>query len=224
MKCYISKNKNLKLRNRIILRGYTAIELIVSLVIMMIMLGIVYSDYPRMNEIIYFNAKAHEVSAIVKSAQTYGASGGGDSKGAGVYVSLNTKNDIIEFSDITIPGLLSIDGLPMSNSYYDTDNDKITKHNYLPNQVQISRICIKTDSGVIDCTKNRLSITFNRPKLTATITDFSLKSGFGDEVNNFVAGYIELYHTRLKDGTNKKCIEVISVGQVNIKNSKCDTI
>ena len=225
-------NKYLKYKNLCKnYKGFTLVEVVVTVAIFSIIATITYTSYPNANNILSYNITVQEVVSRVKDAQIYGSSAGVDSvsgedyKGAGLFFETDTVNSkyITEFLDLAT--FISISGVKESNKYYDkplvtTDPDKIISQDAIKNNVIISKLCVKaTGVGIIDCSPAQLSVTYIRPDTQANITDMSEASA--GVKNFFDIGYIELKSNVIRSGENLRCIQVYKNGQVNVKKEAC---
>ena len=224
-------NKYLKYKNLCKnYKGFTLVEVVVTVAIFSIIATITYTSYPNANNILSYNITVQEVVSRVKDAQIYGSSAGVDSvsgedyKGAGLFFETDTVNSkyITEFLDLATK--ISDLAVKDSNKYYDdlsaANPDKISSQDSIKNNVIISKLCVKsTGAGIIDCSPAQLSVTYIRPDTQANITDMSEVSA--GVKNFFDIGYIELKSNVIRSGENLRCIQVYKNGQVNVKKEAC---
>jgi hypothetical protein len=187
-------------------------------------MSISFSQYPKMTQTIGFNTAVSDISYLIKNTQVSGSSrgdfGATDYAGEGVYFE-NGSTTVINFLDAIESGSSDAYAQGNSDKVY-TSNDKIIKENKMMNNVKISDICTKQESGsTISCAGSgadkKLSITFIRPSAQANISDLSQSSGV---YNFYDKGYIEFYQNGLS-GNDKKCIIIYKFGQIDLKNGKC---
>jgi prepilin-type N-terminal cleavage/methylation domain-containing protein len=195
------------------LHGFTLIEVIVTLAILAILMGITYSSYPRLSSVIAFNASVQEFVATFKAAQLYGSSSGGDSRGSGIYIDTSNPEFIREFNDNVIPNNYSDTGVLLSNKYYDNNvgNDtELTKLTQIKNSVAINKILVD------GANKTKVSITYIRPNTEAWIKDITE----ADPSIFYTKASIELRSKTLGDDY-LTCVTIYKNGQVDLKNSPC---
>ncbi len=218
-------------------KGFTLVEVVVTVAIFSIIATITYTSYPNANNILSYNITVQEVVSRVKDAQIYGSSAGVDSvsgedyKGAGLFFETDIVNSkyITEFLDLSTK--ISDLAVKDSNKYYDdlsaANPDKISSQDSIKNNVIISKLCVKsTGAGIIDCSPTQLSVTYIRPDTQANITNMVAEP---DTINNpnlsgkkaFDIGYIELKSNVIRSGENLRCIQVYKNGQVNVKKEAC---
>jgi prepilin-type N-terminal cleavage/methylation domain-containing protein len=209
----INTFKNIKIKNR----GFSLMEMLVTVTIFTIMMGLTFFNYPKLAQSLSFSNSAQEITGSLKTAQVNGSSRGGDYTGDGVYYEKG-KSYYTEFKDATT----TIDSFGTKRgdnlfSILTTPSDSEKKVE-IGNVIIIGDICVKNsvDSSKV-CGKNKLSITFSRPAVVANITDHSQTSS----VNNFYdKGYIELYKAGYA-GFDRKCVIVYKYGDIDLKNTPC---
>ncbi len=141
--------------------GYTLVELLVTLSIAMLLLGVISYNYGTFNDNIALSGSGQEVAIAIREAQVYGVNvrevsvGGGQFNSAyGIYVnpSANSTNYIV-FADTN------------KNKKYD-NGEQIESFN-LRNGVKFSALCNGVSCPLACATS--LSITFLRPNPDADI-------------------------------------------------------
>lgn len=181
-------------------QGFTLIELMVSIGIMMIMTAVLFSGYPESITRIGLANTAHKVSLLIREAQVRGSSIDSRSglnvvSGYGVYVNSAVTNSLILFSDFIDSA--SVARIPLGNGLYDQnpidEKDSLLK---LLQNFYISNLCVKNSSGlycnfihspsntdpvVTQTAINNLTISFNRPNPRPNIYINDLKTANYDE-------------------------------------------
>ena len=164
-----------KISSRI--RGFSLIEMVVTLAIFALLMSISFSAYPRMTQALGFNAAVSDTSYMIKETQISGTSRGdftGDGySGEGVYFDRTTEAKsfyIKTFLDKT--DTVDSFGESKSNKVYDSE-DQTLKDNKNINQVKIVDLCVGMEGQSKVCNKQELSITFIRPTAQANISDLS---------------------------------------------------
>ncbi len=173
-------------------RGFTLIELTVSMGVMAVILGISLSGGPQSIAMISLADNTYQTELLLREVQLKGSSINSLNNtygGAGLYFNRATSTVVLKFKDRAIPDpdrAISIgDGLYTSNPVEEKDSIfTTTNRNY------IGKLCVATTSpSVFYCnaennptipTINTLTVSFNRPKQTAhiyinnsTTTDFA---------------------------------------------------
>lgn len=215
-------------------KGFTLVELMVTVTIMMIMTAVVLFNYNRFNESTLLSTFAYDMSLTIRQAQVYGVA---VSETPGTGQSSVIGNDPLAYSGFSSPyGVYfdSTDGIATPFMLFaDIDKDgKYTASDGLPLQtykfqrgIKIKEICYTDSSGgtktcgsdlgagpTITKTATRLSVTFKRPDPEAKIVP--LDSG-GLQVGTNVSSAI-IYLENV-DGTLTRSIVVESTGQISVK-------
>ncbi len=215
-------NRNLRLR------GFSLVELMITVAIFAVLGVFIYSSYPRLNNILGFNLSVQDVTSRLKMAQIRGASMGGDYRGYGVYFSSDVSSNYLttSFFDKENESMNSL-GIQETNRYFYIDpadknnpvNDKIDIEDILRNSTIISDLCVKSVSSLKVCGKSSLSVSFVRPSTQANITDYT-EDTLGNK-NFFDVGYIELRTSKIESGGTYKCVQIYKNGQQSLLNGKC---
>lgn len=150
-------------------RGFTLVEMLVSLSIAGIIMSVVLFNYSTFTDELAVSSAAQEVAIAIRQAQTYGltvkevvASGGNFDSGYGVYFDKMADNYII-FADKN------------RNGYYDVGTDcgtslattECVEKIFLRNKVIIRQLC--SELGCPPNSSEYLHITFLRPNPDALI-------------------------------------------------------
>jgi len=213
MKYFTSKNK--RIRN---LKGFTFLELIVTLAMFGILSTILFIGYPKTNNILIFDKASYEIASIYKSAQVLGASRGGTARGDGVYTDITSnQNHIIEFLDNTDPNLPKDKGIPQSNRYYTSIFDTRVKDNYLTKNIFIESISLVNSANVRTDGLTRLSVVYVRPEQVAHITTGLGTPTFRTEYDKALVQIRSRTLTKL----NVKCLIIYKLGQISLEDGEC---
>lgn len=172
----VDRRKNYKLR------GFTMVELVISVAIIMLMSTVILVDYP--DSVIKLNLANlnHKMALLIREAQIRGSSV--DSRnstvaGYGVYVDLNNKKIATifnDFADSSIPvsnGIQIGDGLYSSESPLDETSSVIS----LRSKYTFSKLCVgngypflcNDDEGITGGPITSLTISFKRPNPKALV-------------------------------------------------------
>ena len=159
-------------------KGFTLVELLVSIGVMTIVLGIVYSGSPQSVMRLALSDNTYQGELFIREAQLQGSainSVSGTYGGAGVFFNLATSTHILKFKDRVIVNptrAINIgDGL-----YTTTPIDEKESVLTTTNRNTISTLCVATSSAdKLYCNNantppiNTLTISFIRPKQEAHI-------------------------------------------------------
>ena len=176
--------------------GFTLVELLVSISIIVVITAVVFLQGGQFNNTILLNNLAYEMALTVREAQVYGVSVKETNTNSfdasyGVYFETANNKSFISFADI------NKDGWYDSPEMFASSN--IKQGNY------ISDLCVYDSSGVCVST-NQLAIIFQRPDPDAII----LTSAGGTP-------YSGADITVSSPSGNKKVIKVTSVGQISVQ-------
>lgn len=176
--------------------GFSLIELLVSIAILVVVSGLVFFNQSGFNNSVLIENLAYEISLTIRQAQSYGlqsreAGTGTDDfmAGYGVYFSLATPDQIILYAD---------DGI--ENKVYDASSDTIIDTLKMTNGSQVVKLC--TSQNCVTSI-NTLDISFIRPNPTAYI--------------NTSNSYGEVYIRSLKN--EEKKVTINKIGQISIDST-----
>ena len=81
-------------------RGFSLLEVIVTLAILGMMAGLVLFNYPKLTQTLAFRNASDQLFFGLKSAQVTGSSRGGDYRGDGIFIDTTVSNsNFSEFQD-----------------------------------------------------------------------------------------------------------------------------
>ena len=165
-------------------KGFTLIELMVTITIMMIMTSVVLFNYNRFNETTLLSTFAYDLSLTIRQAQVYGA-GGRDSATNQSRIDVNSISNAnsgfksgygVHFDTTKTSFVMFLDGgiSPGIHDGADTDLDT-----YLFQRgINILKLCVPDGAGGETCGRS-LDITFLRPDPEATITINGVSTKYG---------------------------------------------
>ena len=197
-------------------KGFTLVELLVTITIFVILTGVVLFNQSQFNSTILLTNLAYDTALTVRQAQTYGINIKGFNGGTqfvpyGAHFETGTNNkSFILFADILYTDLDKT-AHPYSSitlSTCDTAKGCVSRYN-IQRGNYISKLEVLNSSGVTS-TVNKLDILFQRPNPDALIY------GHGSTGTSYVKATIYLTSS---DGSRSRRIEVQSNGLIQIDNS-----
>jgi type II secretory pathway pseudopilin PulG len=209
-------------------RGFTLVELMMSIGIMVLMTGTLLWKYPESTMKMNLATKTHQLSGLVREAQIRGSSVdsvNGSVGGYGIFIDLATSSQAVLFKDIIEDGLISLSGLGIGNGLYDMlpTNEAKSVIKLLP-KYSFKKICV-TDPG--DPTKflcndannpeiKTLTISFTRPSTSA---DIYIN---GSSVSSFSSACIQLYSPKSPEVGHVRSVQIYHSGMVTTSVTSCD--
>ncbi|MES3005217.1 MAG: type II secretion system protein [Patescibacteria group bacterium] len=157
------------------IKGFTLVEVLVSISIVTVMMVVVLYNYGRFTDRLALTAAGQEIAVTIRQAQTYGlsvreltSSPGSFSSGYGTYFTLSDPTSYYLFADVVADkmyGIGSVCGAPST---------ECVQRFALRNGIRISRLCSVPSIGAPVCAPatssfNAMSVTFLRPNPDANI-------------------------------------------------------
>ena len=216
---------------RVSVRGFTLLELSISLAIMGIMMGVLLSNYPETAVRLALINTSHTISLLVREGQVRGSAvDSGNASlteespigGYGVYAEIITPNTIILFSDMVDASVAKPFGLAVGDGLYQTtpinETSRITT---LPSKYKIAKLCVGTGFPFTCNTANvpsisTLTISFTRPNPQPDVYINGVKT------TNFSAACIELHSPRAPSVGHIRSVQVFNSGMIRTQNGRCD--
>lgn len=219
--------KAIKTPRALLMRGFTMVEMLVALGIIVIVTAIVISGQANFNRSLILTDTAYTVAFSVRQAQSLGLSsrkfGSVQNAGYGVHFESATSKSYVLFADSlpVAPGntqsgncsghtiASGLDSKP-GNCVYDSVSEKVTIYN-LGQGFTVSSFCGTDSTSTTRCSGSyldSLDITFLRPNTQATI--MGVRAGAVIPLSK-ASIYISS-----PDGTQTRCVSVTKVGQVAV--------
>jgi prepilin-type N-terminal cleavage/methylation domain-containing protein len=219
-------------KNHCKVRGFTLVELSISMAIMVIMMAIILVHYPETSVRLSLANVSHTTALLIREAQVRGSSidSGNNSLavespigGYGVYVSMNAISQLVLFADTVDSAVPKPNNILIGNGIYENNSSinetkSITK---FPKGYTISKICVGTAFPFSCTTSNTpaitsLTISFIRPNPQPLIYINN------DTSTNFSAGCIELRSPRAPANGHVRSIQFYNSGMIRTQIKKCD--
>lgn len=198
---------NIKIKN--FCKGFTILELVISIAIFAIMSALLLARYGTFNQGILLDNLAYDIALTIRNAQSYGLNVRSSSRTAnlfdkpyGVHFDINDPTHFIFFVDTG--------GYGVYNPNIDLDNDgnpdQILSKTTITRGSKISALCVNSCSAGTPVTS--VDITFKRPDPNAIIK---------------INGRTDIYNSDTDitimavDGQTIKRITVRSTGQVTVE-------
>ncbi len=198
-------------------KGFTLIELVVSIAIFAFMTVLVLSRYGTFNQNTLLTNMAYDMALTVKTAQTYGLSvksadgvSNNFNSAYGVHFDMANPTQFIFFTDID------------KNGYYDTGED-ITKYT-LTSGAKILRICLASDmsctSGIKLGSKDILDVEYKRPNPNAILDCIGYDGAAGacPIGRNSMTQPVAFITLTSSDGSNTQMVVIRRNGQISVGN------
>jgi prepilin-type N-terminal cleavage/methylation domain-containing protein len=203
--------------------GFTLVEMIVVLAIIVVITAIVFSGESGFNRSFYLTNTAYDVALTFREAQTFGISsrafGSTQNARYGIYVSNATPSSYVLFADVSGGGApaacpTGTAGTPTArpgNCLYDGAGEQVTKYQF-DSGFTVSGFCVDTSCYTAADDPNRtLSVVFTRPNQDATITTVS-----GGSAISGSSGCLTLSDAT---GAEHRYVRVNGPGQISVVSS-----
>jgi len=190
-------------------KGFTLVELIVSIAIFAMMTALLVAKYSTFNQSVLLTNLAYDVALTVRTAQTYG-------------LSIRAAND----TDDAFKYAYGVDFSTANNKemiLFGTQDDLTFNGEYLPHDFIVSRysikrgasiksVCVKsTSSGACEL-NDHVNITFKRPDPSANICAYDESPGFIVCDPSFIYADVVLLGS---DGS-ERTVKIRNNGQVSV--------
>lgn len=208
-------------------RGFTLVELTISLAIIMVLTTILLWRYPETSIRLTLANMTHTVALLVREAQLRGSaidSVNSSLGGYGVYLERSNPARLVLFGDTVDAAMDMPYGIPVGNGLYEASaplSETKTTTDLSAGYV-VEKLCIGqgfpfTCGSVSGTTINSLTISFTRPMPQPSMYINGSKSV------NYAAACIELRSPRAPLSGHIRSVQVFSSGIIRTDNAKCDT-
>jgi len=202
---FIIHNSRFNIQNS---RGFSMVELMVTVSIFVVITGIVLVKNSGFNSSIRLTNLAYEVGLKIREAQTYGVS----VKEFGVGTGTFTVAYGVHFQK-TSPTVFQFFGDANGNMSYDAGNEFIDELSMVGGN-RIKKMCVLSSSGAESCSDtglmDNLVILFQRPKFEAIIIP---RSGGAKLPGSYQSASIVVSSS---DGVSERTIGVHATGQITV--------
>ena len=189
------------LRSRAKNLGFTLVELLVVVGIMVVITAMILARYSQFNGVVLLRNLAFDVGLSIREAQVYSISGKGGTGGAatrfGLYATISTPNQYFVFQD--------------SNNNTAYDSGEAVQTFTMRSGYAVQSMCATRTDSVERCTSTgdftSLTITFIRPDPDATI-----KTGLSET-------YTKATITLVSPSGATRYVIITNTGQISVQSS-----
>lgn len=207
------------------LRGFTLVELSVSLAVIAVLTVIFMSRYPETAIRLTLVNVAHTTSLLVREAQVRGSaidSINSSLGGYGVYAALATPGQVTLFGDLVDASVAQPYGIAVGDGLYATTTpSEIKSVSTFPSGYTVSKLCVGTGFPFTCNTSNTPAITsliisFTRPDPSPNIYINNSNS------TNYTAACIELRSSKAPLSGHIRSVRIYNSGLINTAVGRCD--
>lgn len=208
------------------IRGFTIVELLVSLAIILALTTVLLWQYPETAVRLTLANMTHTVSLLVREAQVRGSaidSMNSSLGGYGTYFQQSTPNQLVLFGDTVDSNVPMPYNIPIGNGLYESGSpiDETKTTTTLSTGYAISKLCVGTGFPFTcnesnNPTISSLTISFTRPDPMPSIYVN------GDKVTNYPAACIEIRSPRAPLSGHIRSVQVFNSGMIKTTVTKCD--
>lgn len=225
MNVFFKKNTRLALREQSESKGFTLVEMMISVTIISVVLSVVLWNQRSFSNNIDVANLAYKVALAVREAQVYGvsvrSSSGNYDQAYGVHFYLGneeSKKNMVIFADND--GDMKYTNGPSTNTCLEVQGTECVERITMNRGNLLSQIClVHSDDQSISCLPNDGSFTsvdvlFKRPNPDAIFVAYSDGGGAGDGVQALNAA---LFCVESPEGKQKE-IAVYATGQISVND------
>lgn len=206
-------------------RGFTLVELIVSVSIMMVVLTITLMQRPSVAIRLSLSDGTSNIDLLLRESQLQGSAinaVNGTVGGAGAFFDLSTSTKALKFRDVIDPSISS--ALGVGNGLYEPGVDLKDSEVTLSQGNKIAKLCVSAGTSTFSCNEENdpdvedLTISFKRPKTTAAIyINGATTTAYG-------AACIELHSIKAPETGHVRSIYIFRSGMITKRIGACTTI
>lgn len=207
-------------------RGFTLVELIISLAIILTLTIILLWRYPETSVRLTLANMTHTTSLLIREAQVRGSaidSMNSSLGGYGVYLETSQSRRLVLFGDTVDEGIPKPYNIAIGNGLYENGApiDETKTVTTLSTGYYISKLCVGTGFPFTCGDSNNpaiasLTVSFTRPNPQPAIYVN------GDKATNYPAACIELRSPRAPLSGHVRSVQVFSSGMIRTDVTKCD--
>ncbi|MFA6608429.1 MAG: type II secretion system protein [Candidatus Paceibacterota bacterium] len=211
--------------NNFHLKGFTLLELLVSLSIMLIMTGVLFMRYPETVKRLTLANMTHTTALLIREAQVRGSavdSFNSSIGGYGVYMALANPNKLILFGDV-VDGTLSTYQILVGDGLFQNENpvDETKTVTFFPKGYNVTKLCVGSGFPFICNTDNTppittLTVSFTRPNPQPNIYVNDSKA------TNYSTGCVELHSPLAPLGGHVRSVQFFNSGMIRTLTTACD--
>lgn len=208
------------------LRGFTLVELIISLAIIAMLTAIFMYRYPETSVRLTLANMSHTVALLVREAQVRGSaidSVNSSVGGYGVYLEADRRTQLVLFSDMIDSSVPMPYGVPVGDGLYATSSpiDETKKTTSLSKRYVIEKLCVGpgfpfTCTAINGEAITSLTVSFTRPMPQPSIYINGSKS------TNYTGACIELRSPHAPAPGHVRSVQVFNSGIIRTDVTKCD--
>lgn len=205
-------------------KGFTLVELMMCVAIMLLMTGALLQKYPETTMRMNVSNTAHKLALLVREAQIRGSavdSVNSTLGGYGMYFDLANNKEAILFGDTIDSSISKPFGLGVGNGIYDgLVVDKKKSSITMPIGYSFKKLCIKAATSYV-CNDDysphitNLTISFSRPSTFANIYIN------GDPLTEYSSACVEVNSPKAPLSGHVRSVQFYHSGMVTTSNGPC---
>lgn len=212
-------------------RGFTLVELMVSIFIIVTITGVMIANYPESSIKITLANLNNKVALLIREAQVRGSAIDSNNStlavespvsGYGIYFNLSTPESIILFADSVDGSIPKPYGLTVGDGLYQTTpTNELYSTTVFPSGYILSKICVGssypyTCNNQINPPINNLTISFTRPSPQPNIYINN------DRTTSYSSACVELHSPRYPGPGHIRSITIYTSGMIRKNLTSCN--